>query len=211
MSEPKLIYVIIYTILMIALSIRAFKKKKHIIYCMLWIANTVSAVFCILCKVFHNTLVGNGIMQAKWYDLSDTTLFGYLLIVLCCYIAFRPFEVFDKKEALMEFDHHKGKKSFFRIFTYTYIILALVFLLLSLKTVFSLLNLSDYGAIRLALYNNVDNESTFIMTDNFMANICYKLCLQFKYMNVFVSLMMLKERESTRLAVFSLILNFLIY
>lgn len=207
----KLSFLIIYAVLMCGLTVRSFFKKKNNIYCSLWIAYSVSAVFCVLCKLYQKDLVGIGYSQNMWYDLSDTTLWGYLLIVLCCLIAFRPFALFDKNNKLVEFGSSKGAKQFFKLYAFGYILCAVIFILLSINTVISLLNIRNFGVIRLSLYSNGENESNFIMTTNFVANVCYKLCLQFKYLSVFVALAMFKEKVSTRLATGLLLSTFFVY
>ena len=211
MDEPKLIYLILYAITMTVIAIRVVRKKNNFIYCSMWIAYAVCAVASLICKLFQPTLVGNGIMHYKWYDLSDTTLHGYALIVICCIIAFRPFKYFDHKGSLEQIGKGKGIKQFYTLFSYVYIIWAVVFIVLSLNTVIGLLRTSDYGLIRSTLYGNTENESGFIMTTNFVANICYKLCLQFKLLNVLIALSMIKEKYKTKTAIVSILCTFIVY
>lgn len=211
MGEPKLIYLVLYAIAMTAIAIRVVRKKNNFIYCCMWIAYAVCAVFSLLCKLFQPVLVGTGIMHYKWYDLSDTTFHGYVLIIVCCLIAFRPFKLFDHKGSLEEIGRSKGIKQFYTLFSYAYILWAVIFIVLSLNTVFGLLRISDFGLVRTTLFGNAENESEFVMTTNFVANICYKLCLQFKLLNVLIALSMIKEKFKTGLAVFSMLCTFLIY
>ena len=211
MAEPKLIFLIIYAITMTAIAIRVNYKKNNYIYCSIWIAYAVCAVASLICKLFQPTLVGNGIMHYKWYDLSDTTFHGYALIVICCIIAFQPFKYFDHKGSLEQIGKGRGIKQFFSLFSYMYIIWTIVFIVLSLNTVISLLRTSDFGLIRSTLYGNAENESNFIMTTNVVANICYKLCLQFKLLNVLIALSMIKEKFKTKTAILSLMCTFMVY
>ena len=213
MDEPKLIYLIMYAVAMVWLSIRAVRKHKSFMYCCLWIAYAVSAVMCVLCKIFQPTLVGTGVMHNKWYDLSDTTLRGYALIVICCLIAFKPFDLFDKCSNFEQLGKGEGrpKKQFYRLFTVAYILMALIFILLSISTIKGLLGTSDFGLLRSKLYGNSENESDFVMTTNFVANFCYKMCLQFKFLNVFIALSMVKDKYKTYLAIISLVMTFLVY
>lgn len=196
---------------MCGIAVNSFYKKNNTMYCLLWTAYAVSAVFCVLCKIFQSDLIGIGVTQNLWYDLSDTTLWGYLLIILCCLIAFRPFERFDKNSALERLGNSSGSKQFFTLYSCVYIACALVFILLSLNTVIDIFKIKDFGSLRLSLYNNSDNESNFVMTNNFIANLCYKLCLQFKYLSVFISFSMIKEKERTKLATLLLLTSFFVY
>lgn len=211
MNEPKLIYLVFYAIVMTAIAIRVVRKKNNFIYCCMWIAYAVCAVVSLICKLFQPTLVGTGIMHYKWYDLSDTTIRGYALIVICCVIAFRPFKYFDHKGSLEQIGKTKGIRQFYMLFSYAYIIWTLVFIALSLNTVLGLLRTSDYGLVRTTLFGNTDNESDFVMTTNFVANVCYKLCLQFKLLNVLVALSMIKEKYKTKTAVVSMLCTFIVY
>ena len=130
------------------ITVRSYIKKKNFLYCSIWTAYSVSAVLCVLCKLFQRTMVGVGIMHNKWYDLSDTTLYEYLLIVVCSLIAFRPFDAFDKTKSLEDFGTQKGKKQMFRLFSYAYIGCALVFILLSLNTIRGLLSFTDFRSVQ---------------------------------------------------------------
>ncbi len=177
----------------------------------MWVAYAVSGIFCVLCKIYQKELVGSGISHNMWYDLSDTTLWGYLLITLCCLIAFRPFEVFDKNNALEILGNGCGSRQFYSLYSFAYIFCALVFIALSFSTVRSLLSAGDLGLVRTTLYGNADNESNFVMTTNFVANVCYKLCLQFKYLSVFIAFTMIKEKYKTIQAVALLGLTFFVY
>lgn len=206
-----LFYLMCYAVITCVITIRSFIKKKNIIYCALWCEYAVSAVFCVLCKVYQAELVGFGIMHNKWYDLSDTTWWGYLLIIVCNLIAFKPFEIFDYDSSLGNMGKRKGTKQYTRIYAYIYILLALIFLLLSFSNIKSILETSDFGALRSSLYGNSDNESTLVITNNLIANVCYKLCTQFKYMSIFVALLMFKERYHVKTAICLLATTFGIY
>lgn len=207
----ELFYLICYAVITCVITIRSFIKKKNIIYCALWCEYAVSAVFCVLCKVYQAELVGFGIMHNKWYDLSDTTWWGYLLIIVCNLIAFKPFELFDYDSSLGNMGKRKGAKQYTRIYAYIYILLALIFVLLSFSNIKNILGTSDLGTLRSSLYGNSDNESTLVITNNFIANVCYKLCTQFKYMSIFVALLMFKERYHVKTAICLLATTFGIY
>lgn len=204
-------YLLTYAVLMCGIAIGSIRKNKSIIYSLMWSAYAVSAIFCVICKVFQEDLYLTGISQSKWYDLSDTTMWGYLLIILCCLIAFRPFKKFDKNKALEILGNSRGSRQFYTIFSWAYIVCALIFVSLSINTVLALFSTSDYGLLRSTLYGNGENESNFVMTTNFLGDFCYKLCLQFKLLSVFVSFTMIKEKYKTKLASILLFVTFCVY
>lgn len=205
----ELFYLICYAVITCVITVRSFIKKKNIIYCALWCEYALSAVFCVLCKVYQANLVGFSTWHNRWYDLSDTTWWGYLLIIVCNLIAFKPFEVFDYDSSLGEIG--KKTKQYTRIYAYIYMLLALIFIVLSFDNIKSILTTADLGALRSSLYGNGDNESTLILTNNFIANVCYKLCAQFKYMSIFVALIMFKERYHVKMAICLLAITFGVY
>lgn len=55
--------------------------------------------------------------------------------------------------------------------------------------------------LKIFLYGNSVNESSLVITNNFIANVAYKLCTQFKFMSIFIALTMMKERNHTGLAI----------
>lgn len=207
----KLVYLICYAVLTCMIAIRSIFKKKNIIYCALWVEYALSAVFCVLCKLYQAELVGFGHWHNKWYDLSDTTWWGYLLIIVCNFIAFKPFEIFDYNLSMGNVGKKKKSKQYMKYYSYIYILLAIIFIILSFNSIKSILGTSDLGALRSSLYGNSDNESTLVITNNFIANICYKLCTLFKYMSVFVALLMFKEKYHIKTAISLLVTTFLIY
>lgn len=206
-----LFYLICYAVVTCFITIRAILKKKSIIYCALWCEYAVSGVFCVLCKIFQADLVGLGTLHNEWYDLSDTTWWAYALLIVCNLIAFKPFELFDHNSSLNSIGQRKGAHQYMKLYAYAYIIMALIFVVLSFNNIKTILSTSDLGALRSSLYGNTDNESTLIITNNFIANICYKLCTQFKYFSVFIAMIMLKEKSHVRTAVGLLITTFAIY
>ena len=204
-------YLICYAIITCLITVGAFKKKKNVIYCALWSEYAISSVFCVLCKVYQADLVGFSVMHNKWYDLSDTTWWGYALIIICNLLAFKPIEMFDKNSSIGDIGKCNGTKKYMKAYAYAYILTALFFVILSFDSIKYFLSVSDFGALRSSLYGNNANESTLVMTNNFIANICYKVCNQFKYMSVFVSLLMLKERYHIKIAVSLVFTTFAIY
>ena len=114
----------------------------------MWCEYALSAVFCVLCKVNQTSLVGVSAWHNKWYDLSDTTWWGYALLIICNLIAFKPFEIFDNDFGLGTMGQKKGAKQYMRIYAYIYIGLAAVFVLLSFNNIKSILGTSDMGALR---------------------------------------------------------------
>lgn len=206
-----LFFLTCYTAITCAITIRSIIKKKNIIYCALWCEYALSAVFCVFCKVYQADLVGFSTLHNRWYDLSDTTWWGYFLIIVCNLIAFKPFEVFDHGSSLGSMGKRKGAKQYMSFYAYIYILLAFVFIIFAFDNIRNILGISDLGALRSSLYGNSDNESILVITNNFIANLCYKLCTQFKYMSIFVALLMFKERHRVKTAVGLLVMTFAIY
>lgn len=207
----KLFYLICYAIITCLIAIIAFVKRKNIIYCALWSEYAVSAVFSVFCKIYQSDLVGLGVMHNRWYDLSDTTWWGYLLIIICNFIAFKPFELFDFNSYIDKLGKQKSSKQYIRLFAWSYILLAFIFIVLSMNNIKNILSNSDFGALRSSLYGNADNESTLVITNNIVASLCYKFCTLFKYMSVFTALIMYKERYHLTLATTLLITTFGVY
>lgn len=203
-------YLWIYTVLTCFVAVRTFVKKNNIIYRALWTEYAVSAVFCLIC-VYNRYIVGFSSWHNRWYDLSDTTLWGYALLFICNVIAFQPFKQFDHKNQLEEFGKDDRTKRFFVVYSIIYIFVALLFILPSLGFIRSTIGVGDFGALRQSLYGNEENEAIGVVTTNFFSNICYKLCLEFKLASVFISFGMIKEKVNNLLAALLLILTFFIY
>lgn len=201
----------IYAVITVCITINGFIKKNNKIYCLLWTLYATSAVFCCIGEITFNLSTNKGHMQTIWYDLSDTTFFGYILIVICTYIAFIPFKKYDSKNALQHFGESKHSRNIMYLFSYSYILCALLFLLIASKDILRIMNISDFGALRSTLYGNVENESTLVITNNAIAMLCLKICLQFKLISVFISFAMLKEGRRKGLAIILFVLTFIIY
>ena len=206
-----LFYLICYAVVTCLITIHAFKKKKSIIYRALWCEYAVSAIFCVLCKLYQGTLVGYGVLHNKWYDLSDTTWWGYALLIICNLIAFKPFQLFDHDNSLMAVGERRNSKKYMKYYAYIYIALVMIFVVISISNIRSILLNNDYGALRSSLYGNSDNESSLVITNNFIANVAYKLCTQFKFMSIFIALTMMKERNHTGLAISLVGTTFIVY
>ena len=200
----------IYATVLLFITINGFRKKKNWIYCLLWTLYASSGVFCCVAEKTYNLNNTAGRMQRIWYDLSDTTLYGYALIIICTYIAFIPLKKFDDKNSLQYFGKSGYSKQVMRLFSYIYIFAALFFLLLSYKDVIRILNINDFGTLRSTLYGNSENESTLVVTNNFIASLCLKICLQFKWLSIFISFALIKEKK-TKLAITLLGLTFFVY
>lgn len=208
----KFIFLVGYTVIVCGITIYSYFKKYNPIYCALWTAYAVSAIFCILCKVYQGTLVGSDIFHDRWYDLSDTTWWGYLVLILCTIIAFKPLKIFDNNKALLGFGKTKSQRNFFIIYSCIYIFGALIFILPSLSNIVSILSTNDLGSVRLDLYSNGENEaSNVVIATNFISSISLKLCLQLKYLSIFIGFGMIKERTKPILSGLTLLLTFLIY
>lgn len=204
-------YLICYATIVSIISICAWIRKKNMIYCSLWTANAVSGIFCVLCKVYQDTLVGHSVWHDRWYDLSDTTLWGYLFLILCCWIAFKPFKNFDKSNTLAKLGEEQKTKNFFVLFAYIYVCVAFLFIITSINGIKNTLGISDYGALRTSLFSNGENEGGGAVTSNFIASFALKLCVQFKYLSLFVSFSLIKEKMRTSLAVILIFITFFVY
>ena len=211
MINYKFSFLLLYALILVGITIYSFKSRKATIYSLMWFAYAVSAVFCVLCKCFQKELVGISPMHNMWYDLSDTTLWGYLLIVFCCFISFRPFYLFNQNNQLDDLGRSKFGRNFCVFYSYMYLIGILIFVILSFSSIKKILSIEDFGALRSALYNNSENESAFVMTSNFIADFCYKMCLQFKYVSVFIAFILIKENIHFKLSLILLISTFSLY
>lgn len=207
----KLFYLIAYAVIMCMLAISAFRRKENKVYFFMMSAYAFSAVITAVCKVFQELLLARNSAVAFWYDISDTTWWGYATLIICTFIALKPLEYFDKENQLKNFGENSKTCSFFVNFSIVYILVALLFLLLAFREVIQVLNVSDYGTLRNSLYNNSENEETGALAVNFVANICLKLCAEFKLLAVFVSLGMLKKKIKSALAISLLGISFFIY
>lgn len=201
----------IYTIGTVLITVWAFGKSKSIAYKFVWAVYAVIAVSSLACVVFQDQLLGHGGSLDFWYDLRNTTLWGYLLLLICCCIAFRPFSLFDKDECLKNFCKSERAKHLCSLFAWVFIIMTAVFIALSLSSINTALHASDYGSLRSDLYDNSENESNLVIATNPIANICFKLCLQFKYLSIFVVCAMLKENHKKSLALVLLCATFFDY
>ena len=202
-------YLIFYAVTVCFITVRAFVKRRSPVYCALWSEYAVSAVFCVLCVMFRRTMVGSGQMLQVWYDLSDTTLMGYILLIVCTLIAFEPFKNFDRGNQLDVFGKRQETRNFFTIYTILYLAAAAVFILLSVRNIISIMNISDYGDLRMSMSNS-ENEMAVQVTSNPVANICYKMCFQFKGLSVFIAFGSLKERTNRVMSVILLAVTFFI-
>lgn len=204
-------YLIGYATIICIITLRVWIKKENFIYCSLWTVNAVSGVFCVLCKVYQDTLVGHSAWHDRWYDLSDTTWWGYLFLIICCWIAYKPFKNFNKSNTLEKLGENRKTINCFVIFSYIFICLALLFILTSLNGVKSTLGINDFGALRSSLFSNGENEGSGAVASKFIANVALKLCIQFKYLSIFTAFTLIKEKKRTPLAVLLLFITFFVY
>ena len=202
-------YLVFYAIATCLITIRAYIKKYNPIYCALWTEFAVSAVFCVIVKVYQVAMLGNGIMQGIWYDLSDTTLKAYILLIICNFIAFEPFREFDSGNNFQEFGNSPKMRNFFTMYSVIYLMLAAFFILTSIGTISSAMHTTDYGALRTSL-SNAENEQSAAVAGNAIANICYKLCFQFKSLSIFVAFGSFKEKCNRLLSSLLLIVTFFV-
>lgn len=206
----EIIYLIAYAVATSVIAIRTYYKKNNVIYKALWTEYAVSAIFCVICY-YRRDIVGHSSWHDRWYDLSDTTLWGYALLLLCNFIAFQPFKLFDDSNNLLEFGKADRTKRFFETYALIYIIVALMFIVPSIGFIRSVIGNGDFGALRQSLFSNDENEAMGVATANFFSNICYKLCLEFKLASVFIAFGMIKEKVNNILAIILMIITFFIY
>lgn len=207
----QLIYLVGYAVIMCFLAVRSFQFKKNKVHFLIMAAYAFTGVMCVICKIYQTTLLANNSFVALWYDISETTWWGYATLIICTFIALKPLEYFDKDNQIKKFGEKTGTRNFFVNFSIVYILVALLFLLLAFREVIQVLNVSDYGTLRNSLYSNSENEETGALAVNFVANICLKLCTEFKLLAVFVSLGMLKEKIKSALAISLLGISFFLY
>lgn len=203
-------YLVIYTIIICTITLKSYITKNNILYRALWTEYAVSAIFCVF-ACLNRRIVGYGTMHNRWYDLSDTTLWGYLLLIVCNVIAFKPFKIFDENRKLENYGKTEKKQNFFIIYSIIYIITALIFIIFALGFIKSAITVSNFGDLRQNLFDNGENEAVGRVSLNFVANICFKLCLEFKLASVFIVFAMIKEKVKPVLATLLLITTFFVY
>ena len=198
--NEKSLYLIIYAITTSVIAIRTYIKNEPLIYRALWTMTAVSAIFSVACKLDQGTFVGYGPQQNIWYDLQKTTWWSYILIVFCNMIAFEPFRLFNKKDELLQFGSSGKMKNFFVEFCLIYLFFSFVYYVTSIGIIKDVWTISDYGSLRIALFNNSENEGAAILTNNMVSSVALKACLRFRFLSVFIGLAMIKERQNTFLA-----------
>lgn len=206
-----IVYLWVYTILVVSTTITAFVKSGSFIFKMLWLLYSVIAVSCILCSIFQTQILGNSPSLDYWYDLSDTTLQGYLLLFACTFIALLPFSLLGQRDWLRGFGNQKGVLSTFAVYATLYILMVVIFVALSPSTVLNALNNTDYGSLRSELYSNAGNESTLVLTTNPIASICFRVCNIFKLASVAVAFTFYKENRHEFLGTVLLLSTFGLY
>ena len=202
-------YLVFYAVATCLITARTYIKKYNPIYCALWTEFAVSAVFCVIVKEYQVALLGNGLKQRIWYDLSDTTLKGYILLIICNYIALEPFREFNSKNHFDDFGKSSKMKNFFTMYSVIYLVLASFFILTSLGTISAAMRNTDYGTLRDSLAN-AENEQSAAVAGNAIANICYKLCFQFKGLSIFVAFGSFKEKCNRLLSSLQLVVAFFV-
>ena len=209
--NEKLIYLILYAVAVCCITIRAYLKNENLIYRALWTMFAVSAVFSVICKVDQGTFVGFGAAHNSWYDLSNTTWWGYGLIILCNLIAFKPLKAFNKHDELQRFGEEPRMQNFFVTFAYIYLLLSFLYIVTSIGIIHGVMGISDYGVLRASLFNNAENEGGAAMANNFVSNVAFKLCLRFRFLSIFVAFAMIKEKVKVPLACMLIADTFFLY
>lgn len=207
----KLFYLIAYAVIMCTLAISAFRRKENKVYFFMMSSYAFSAVITAVCKVFQEVLLARNSAVAFWYDISDTTWWGYATLIVCTIIALRPLKYFDVNNHLKVFGEKREERNFFIIFAIIYIAIAFLFLITGIPEIIRVLSVSDYGTLRNSLYSGAENEAVGALSLNFFSDACLKLCLEFKILAVFVYSCMLKEKKNKLLAIILLGVSFLLY
>jgi len=202
-------YLVFYAIASCLITVCVYIKKYNPIYCALWTEFAVSSVFCVIVKMYQVELLGEGKMQGVWYDLSDTTLKAYILLIICNFIAFEPLRLFDIGNRFDYFGKSRKMRNFFKTFSLIYLILALFFIVTSIGTISAAMHNTDYGSLRNSLAN-AENEQSAQVAGNFVANICFKICYQFKGISIFVAFGSFKEKCNRILSVPLLLVTFFV-
>ncbi|MBO4701118.1 MAG: oligosaccharide repeat unit polymerase [Lachnospiraceae bacterium] len=210
MSE-KVLYLIIYAIIVCLITIKAYIKKENLIYRALWTMFAVSAVFSVICKLDQGTFVGYGVLHNRWYDLSDTTWWAYALIIVCNLIAFKPLKEFNKNDEIQQFGSDVKMKKFFVEFAYIYLLFSLFYIITSLSIIRGVIGISDFGALRASLFSNSENEGSAVMATNIISKMVFKLCLRFRFLSIFIAFAMIKERTKVYLACLLIADTFFLY
>lgn len=191
----EIIYLYIYAILQAVIIAHAIRHKKSKMYIFIWTCYFVSAVFCILCKTFQDTLVGRGGLHDEWYNLSDTTLWGYLLIIICNLVAFKPFERYTTHKFIDNYGKRSGDYLILKYTAYGFLFLFFLYLATSANVIVGAFAINDYGALRNALFNNVSHESTAVMSANVIGRLCFKVCWNLKLIVVFCGFVLISKKK----------------
>jgi oligosaccharide repeat unit polymerase len=201
----------IYVTLVLVTTIIAWVRSKSLIFKMVWTLYALVAVSCLLCVIFQTQLLGHGGLLDYWYDLSDTTLWGYLLLYACTYIALLPLANVGVGDALKDFGSQQRALNAGVVFAIIYLVLVFIFVALSPDTVRSAFSTADYGNLRSQLYSDASNESTLVLTSNPIASLCFRMCNIFKLVSVAVAFMFYKEDCHKTLATVLLLSSFGLY
>lgn len=194
-----IVYLYIYAALIALIIFYSTKKQKSFMYISVWWLYFISAIFCILCKTFQDDLVGRGFSHDQWYDLSDTTLWGYLLIIICSLIAFKPFENYKSELFIDKFGTVNRERKLALYIAYSFIALFVVYVLTSFSNIRSAFSVSDYGSLRTDLYDNTTHGVQAAMSNNTIGNLAYKIIWNFRLLVIFVGGILIKDKRKAKL------------
>ena len=204
-----MLYLSIYAVVVLLVFAYSIVARRSFIYKALWFAFLVSAIFCIICKANQDVLVGHSTLHDTWYDLSDTTLRGYLLIVVCAYIAFIPIDRIGKNKSIGKLGKTNVEKFFLTIFCWFFLLAFLTYILTSFDVIKEALLNNDYLSVRESAYDNSDNEAVNILYSNLqVGTFCFKFCWLMKYFVAFLPFVLLKEKKHRFLASLTLLSDF---
>ena len=157
-------------------------------YCSMWGLYALTGVFCILNKTFQDDLIGRGYSHDEWFNLADSSLIAYFLIIICCYISFVPLKQYNSTMIVSSLDNSNTvNKILIRIISIIFFILFLGYIFTSFNIVISSFKISDYGSLRDSLYGNMNHESTVVVSNSFIGNLCFKTCWALRYIVVYAS------------------------
>ena len=202
-----LLYLYIYTIILLVILIKSIIDKKNSMYCFMWGLYALSGVFCIINKTFQDEIIGNGYSHNQWFDLSDSSLLAFFLIILCCYISFRPLQYYNADRFVNGFEYDQVNKMLLLILSVCYFVFFVTYLATSFSIVVQSFSITDYGSMRDTLYGNANHESTVVISASPIGNICFKICWALRYLIVYVCFILIRNRRKL-IGIIVLICNF---
>jgi oligosaccharide repeat unit polymerase len=125
-------------------------------------------------------------------------------------------KVFDPyKESMLNTEksirRKKVKNNLSKIYAYFYIATFIVFLILCFEGVVDALSITDFANQRTSLYGSSDNETSATISNSFIGNACFRICIKYRVFSIFVSFSMLKDQYKKALASALLVVTSFLY